>query len=181
MVADDRKPPPRVTLEPRTSGHADALFAVVADPALYRFLDEDPPASVAALCDKLRRSDARRSPDGTAHWLNWIVRDASGRLAGHVQATVPVDHAARDAPAVNVAYVIGRDFQGLGIATAAVGDMIQQVREAFGARRFVIVSERDNDASLGLARRLGFVEATGEEAGRHGLSDTEVAFVRVVD
>ena len=161
--------------------HAEELFPVVADPVLYRFLDEEPPASVSALRDKLRRSDSRRSPDGTAHWLNWIVRDASGRLAGHVQATVAVDLAATDAPAVNVAYVIGREFNGRGIAFVAVGRMIEHVREAFGARRFVIVSERDNAASVRLAGRLGFVEATGDEAMRHGLSDTEVAFIRIID
>lgn len=83
--------PPTITLEPRTSLHAEALFEVLGDPILYQCIEETPPESVEALRQKFASSELRRSPYGTEHWLNWVVRNASGDVAGYVQATVGAD------------------------------------------------------------------------------------------
>ena len=37
----------RLTLEPLTAAHAEEMFAVLSDPAIYEF-ENKPPASVAA-------------------------------------------------------------------------------------------------------------------------------------
>ena len=39
--------------------HAEELFAVLAEAALYEFIDEEPPQSVEALRQKLALSESR--------------------------------------------------------------------------------------------------------------------------
>jgi [ribosomal protein S5]-alanine N-acetyltransferase len=140
-----------LTLEPRLGAHADELFGLLSDPQLYAYLDEAPPASVEALRDKWARSESRKSPDGTQHWLNWIVRDDDGRAAGYVQTTVFPNREA------NVAYVLGRAHEGKGLATRAVRRMLDDVAAAFDVDRFVITVDHRNERSIRLAERLGFV------------------------
>lgn len=166
--------PKTVTLEPRTMAHAEELFPVLADAALYEFLDEDPPESVAALRLKLARSESRKSPDGSEHWLNWVVRDGSGRVAGYVQATVAANLE------TNVAYLTGSAFWGRGIATDAVAQMLRIVAAEFSVKRFVIVSERLNSKSVRLAERLGFTEVPTQQATDRVLAPTDILMQKVL-
>jgi RimJ/RimL family protein N-acetyltransferase len=167
-----RAAPPRFTLEPRTAAHAEALFAVLCEPALYEHLDEDPPLSVEALRHKLARSESRKSPDGSEHWLNWVVRDAAGQIAGYVQATVYPNREA------NVAYIIGSSHAGRGIGSAAVEQMMAIVAAEFGAHTFLIRSERENLRSVRLALHLGFIEASAEQQASKGIMVSEVLMQR---
>src|SRR5882672_11356745 len=78
----------RLLLEPLTAGHAEALFALLSDAALYTYLPGEPPVSVEALRERYRRLEARRSPDGSELWLNWVGRQHNGAYVGLVEATV---------------------------------------------------------------------------------------------
>ena len=63
-------------LEPRTMAHAEELFPLLAEAALYEFIDEDQPESVDALRRKLARSEPRKfRASGRAPGLR---RDAAG-------------------------------------------------------------------------------------------------------
>jgi [ribosomal protein S5]-alanine N-acetyltransferase len=159
---------PTVTLQPRTAAHAEELFAVLAEPGLYEFVEEDPPVSVEALRQKFLRSESRRSPDGTEHWLNWVVRDASGRVAGYVQATIEAS------AETNIAYVFGSAFWGRGIASTAVDAMLQILVTEFGVTTFLVVAERANARSVRLAERLGFTPAPPELSARRGVAPGDV-------
>jgi ribosomal-protein-alanine N-acetyltransferase len=154
--------------------HAEELFPVLAEAALYEFIDEGPPASVAALREKLARSESRKSPDGSEHWLNWVVRDDSRRVAGYVQATVAANLE------TNIAYLIGSAFWGRGIATDAVRQMLEIVAAGFGVKRFVIVSERRNSKSVRLAERLGFTEVPPEQATGRVVAPTDILMQKVL-
>ena len=159
---------PIVTLEQRKMAHAEELYPVLAEEALCEFLEEEPPRSVDDLRSKLERSESRRSPDGNEHWLNWVVRDASGRMAGYVQATVAADLE------TNVAYVIGSNFWGRGIATEAVTQMLRIVAGEYGAKCFVVVADRRNTRSVRLARRLGFVEVSVDKRVGRVVAPTDI-------
>jgi ribosomal-protein-alanine N-acetyltransferase len=163
-----------VTLEPRTVAHAEELFALLSEVALYEFIDEDPPESVAALRQKLARSESRKSPDGSEHWLNWVVRDGSRRAVGYVQATVAANLE------TNVAYAIGSAFWGRGLATEAVTQMLHIVAAEFGVKRFIIVAERANIRSVRLAERLGFVEVPPEQSVDRIVASTDIIMHKVL-
>ncbi len=138
-----------VTLEPQLASHAAELYAVIGDPSLYEFIDSGPPASEAALRERLARLESRRSPDGAEHWLNWIVRNAAGELVGYVQATVTPDNSAE------IAYVLGRAHWRKGYATAACAAMIGELRGTYGVTRLTATLDPANTASLALLGKLG--------------------------
>lgn len=140
---------PRLTLEPQVAGHADEMFGVLADPAIYE-IENEPPASAAWLRERYTRLESRRSRDGREAWLNWVLRRADdGALIGYVQATV-------DGPRALVAYVLHSAHWGRGLAGEAVAAMIDHLAAAYGVSRLQAVLKRRNVRSLRLLGRLGF-------------------------
>jgi len=154
--------------------HAQELFPVLAEAALYEFIDDEPPESVEALRQRLARSESRKSPDGSEHWLNWVVRDESRSIAGYVQATVAANLE------TNVAYAIGSAFWGRGIASEAVAQMLDMVATNLGVKRFFVVAERGNMRSIRLAERLGFSEVPLEVASHRGVVATDMLLLKVL-
>lgn len=147
------------TLEPLLEAHAPAMFAVLRDPAIYEF-EGEPPPSVERLAAGYRRLESRLSPDGREVWLNWVVRLPDGELTGYVQATVMKDASAF------VGYEFSSRFWRRGLASAALRAMFGELASAYGVRRLIAVLKRVNFRSLGLLRKLGFIEAMAAEAAR---------------
>ena len=140
---------PTLTLEPLTGAHADEVFAPLCDPSMYEFIPQEPPKSLEALRERYRRLETRRSPDGEALWLNWIVRKNTS-AAGLVQATCTPNHRAL------IAYEIFAAFQRRGIAREAIPAMLVHLRQAAGMKRAAALVDTRNERSMRLLERLGF-------------------------
>lgn len=164
--------PPFVTLEPRTIAHAEALFPLLSAPEIYPYLDEAPPQSIDALRQKFARSESLKSPDGSEDWLNWVVRDEFQCIVGVVQTTIfPSGEA-------NVAYVFGSAHWGRNLAFCAVELMLQRVVAEFEVKQFVVTIERENERSIRLAERLGFVRADAAASAAKQITASEVLMLR---
>ncbi|MGI4978586.1 MAG: GNAT family N-acetyltransferase [Janthinobacterium lividum] len=139
-----------IRLEPLRVDHAPAMLPGLSDPAAYAFLPDDPPAGLAALQARYRRQAAGRSPDGSALWLNWIIRRApDGAPLGYTQATVTAGLA-------TLAYHVFPPHwrQGIGrAALAATLDLVFALDDVTLARALV---DTRNDASRALLASLGF-------------------------
>lgn len=145
---------PRLVLEPQVAAHADEMFIVLSDPAIYEF-ENAPPVSVEALRERYRALEACRSPDGRQLWLNWTVRLKEGGAAiGYVQATVLPDAAAL------VAYEFNSAWWGRGLAHEAVAAAMRELRQHLGVTRFGAVFKSANERSRRLLARLGMCPAT---------------------
>ncbi len=144
-----------LALEPQIESHADAMFEVLSDPAIYEH-ENAPPPSLAWLRERYRRLETRRSPDGSEEWLNWVVRLPTGELAGYVQATVSADGRAA------VAYELASRHWHRGLGRAAVSAMIDELVAQRGVRTLSAVLKRTNVRSRRLLERLGFVPASAE-------------------
>ena len=140
---------PEFTLEPQVAAHAEDMFALLRDPALYVY-ENEPPPSLAWLRTRFARLESRRSADGKEQWLNWVVRLPTGEHAGFVQATVRADASSL------IAYVMGSRYWGRGLATRAVQAMLDELAAHHGVRLFLAVFKRDNARSQRLLERLGF-------------------------
>lgn len=160
----------RLTLEPQVTAHADAMFAVLSDPAIYTY-ENAPPASLAWLRERYARLESRTSPDGSERWLNWVLRTADGTAIGYVQATVRGDGA-------DVAYEMGSAWWGRGLAHEAVAAMLGELAGTCGVRRFGAVAKRANVRSRALLARLGFAEASRARHAARGVPDDEVLYER---
>ena len=168
MAADAERsiPTRRMLLEPQRAAHAEAMFALLADPALYLH-ENAPPASLGALRDRFTRLEARQSADGSEGWLNWVLRLHGGRVVGTVQATVQADGSAW------VAYVLGSVHWGQGLASEAVAAMIDVLVAQHGVHTLRAVYKRSNAPSIRLLQRLGFVRADADDPLRADIEGDE--------
>lgn len=141
-------------LEPLQPHHARPLFDGLADPALYRFIPQDPPADAAALQARFERLAARRSPAGDQAWLNWAIRLPDGGHAGLVEATVG------NTGAADIAYFVFRRCQGRGIGRRAVGAVVGALAAEPAVTAIGASIDTRNAASIALVEALGF-ELTG--------------------
>ncbi|MGK9169852.1 GNAT family N-acetyltransferase [Inquilinus limosus] len=142
-------------MEPLRPDHAGRLFDDLADPALYRFIPQEPPADAAALRARFERLAARRSPAGDQAWLNWAVRIVSDDLyAGLVEVTVGSTGAA------DIAYFVFRRCQGRGIGRRAVAAVVKALAAQPAVTSIDASIDTRNQASAALVEALGF-ERTG--------------------
>lgn len=164
---------PRLRLEPLLELHARELFAGLSAPALYAFMDEAPPTSEAALAERYRFLEARRSPDGSELWLNWALFARESRdYVGTVQATV------RAGGETEIAYVLLPPAEGRGFASEAVAAMLAALRNSFGARAFIAHVDPRNRASIALLDRLGFTCAGTRAASSPAQPEPDLVFRR---
>ncbi len=139
-------------LRPLVAHHAGALFPLLRAVDLWRFTDQEPPKTLAALRERYLRLESRRSPDTTELWLNWALeRREDNQIVGVVQATVPISRTHAD-----IAYVLGSSFRGRGIATDAVGAMLEFLREEVRVRTVRASVDSRNLPSLRVLERLAF-------------------------
>lgn len=163
---------PELTLEPLRVAHAEAMFELLSDAELYRYLDFPPPPSVEHLRAVYAKLEARRSPDGAEIWLNWVVRPHDHPLVGYVQATIQSRRTAF------VAYALGCKYWSRGYAQNAMQAMLEHLAAAYDVVRCLATVEADNRRSIRLLERLGFHLATTNELEGHSLSPAERLFVR---
>jgi RimJ/RimL family protein N-acetyltransferase len=120
MLTDAADPPTRLRLDPLTVSDAAEMVGVLSAPELYAVTGGEPP-TLDELTERYRRQVVGRSADGREEWLNWVVR-VNDEAVGFVQATVT------DGSRAAVAWVIGRAWQGRGLATAAAEAMLAELR-----------------------------------------------------
>jgi RimJ/RimL family protein N-acetyltransferase len=125
----------RLSLEPLMVDHAGEMAAVIS-------------STEAELRVRYARQVVGQSPDGSAGWLNWVVR-AEGVAVGTVQATLT------RAPELvaELAWVVAPGRRGAGVASEAAGAVLSWLRGE-GVARFIAHIAPANLASAGVARRL---------------------------
>jgi RimJ/RimL family protein N-acetyltransferase len=160
-----------LTLEPQSVAHAEEMFTLLGDPAIYEH-EDGPPLSLEWLTERFAKLESRRSADGREVWLNWVVRLPSDLLAGFVQATVkPNDQA-------TIAYVLHSDHWGRGLGQKAVAAMLEELVDRYHVCHVFAVLKSNNTRSFHLLERLGFVTASDALHESHNVVSDEVLMVR---
>lgn len=140
---------PRLLLEPLSPALAADAFAPFADPALYRYMEGEPPASADALRDRFARLAAGSGRD-EERWLNWLAfRRADRALAGWHQATLT-------GATASIAWVTFGSHRRAGYAREGARAVIDWLATQ-GALEIVAQADERNLASLRTAASLGFV------------------------
>ena len=162
-----------LTLVPQTRAHAEEMFAVLSDPAIYTY-ENAPPPSLEWLRNRFERLESRQSADGAEQWLNWVIRLQGEGLIGYVQATVRADGSAA------IAYELGSAHWGLGLARRATEAMLAELVERYGVTTLYAVAKARNHRSLRLLGRLGFGVAGSDLRALRGVESDEALMVRAV-
>jgi RimJ/RimL family protein N-acetyltransferase len=140
----------RLVLTPLRVSDAGDMVEVLAEESLYRFTGGGP-LSMPELRARYRAQVAG-PPSGEQVWHNWIIR-LDQTAVGFVQATVT------PATSADVAWVVGVEWQGRGIATEAARAMCRWLLGC-GAGRLLAHIHPDHAASARVAIALGF-QSTG--------------------
>ena len=163
-----------LTLEPQTAAHAEEMFAVLGDPAIYEY-ENEPPPSPDWLRARFTKLESRRSPSGREQWLNWVIRLPSSELIGYVQATVhPNGRAA-------IPYEMSSAYWGRGLARKAVQVIISELVGRYRVRSLPSVLKRENLRSMRLLERLGFSLASPEQHAKHRVEPGELLMLREIE
>ncbi|HEY5874314.1 MAG TPA: GNAT family N-acetyltransferase [Ilumatobacteraceae bacterium] len=158
----------RLTLTPLTVADAVGMVEVYADQRMHEFTGGAPP-SAPQLRERYERLVVGRNHDGSEQWCNWIVRfHGCPSPIGAMQATI-----AHDLAGAAVAWEIGVDHQGRGVAVEAACALVDWLF-ASGVERITASIHPDHAASAGVAARAGLV-ATDE------VDDAEIVWHRVRD
>ena len=161
----------RCILEPQVEAHAEEMFTVLSDPAIYEF-ENVPPPSVERLAAGYRLRESRTSPDGREKRLNWVVRLKNQEAAGYVQATV------LESGASYIAYEFASKHWRKGIGSASVGAMMGELVESYGVHTFVAVLKTANYRSMGLLRQFGFTRGTPADAELYEAEQDETVLLK---
>lgn len=142
----------RFTLVPLRPEHADEMMPVLADPELYTLTGGTPPTARALRARYERWAAGSRDP--AVNWCNWVIQLAaapSPRLAGTVQATIDISG---DQPAAEVAWIVGTQWQGQGIATEAARELVSWLGR-HSIRTVIAHIHPDHHASAAVAAAAG--------------------------
>ena len=148
----------RLEIRAFVPGDREAMAAIYADPEVMRFIDtrgEDPSTWV----------DAYVAHQDRHGWGVWAIEErATGELIGEA-GLAPLDG---HGPDLELGYLLRRDRWGRGLATEAARACLTAAFDQLGAHEVVAIVDEGNDASLAVARKVGFVE-TGRRrrAARH--------------
>ena len=159
------------TLEPQTVAHAEEMFLVLSDPAIYEY-ENEPPPSLEWLRARFAKLESRLSADSQEQWLNWVIRLPTSELIGYVQATVHQDGRA------DIAYELSSAYWGRGLARQAVQAMISELVEHYEVVFLSATLKRENVRSLRLLERLGFALASPEQRVEHRVEPGELLMRR---
>ncbi|MCB9664411.1 MAG: GNAT family N-acetyltransferase [Alphaproteobacteria bacterium] len=148
-------PPPevlagtRVRLRRSTPDDADALFAVVDDADVMRFLDWPRPSTAA---DLRRELEAVHGRWAGCEDLHWVLEDpADHRIIGAFSCRVHQGEA-------DLGYFLGRSAWGRGVAREACTLVIAWATAQPAIVRVVATCDHENLASARLLERLGMAQ-----------------------
>ena len=104
-----------------------------------------------------------RDPTDTWSAVRLVVRD--GVVVGNTGFHGPPD----DAGMVEIGYTVYAAYRRQGIARAVLGELVAEARASPAARVVRLSVSPDNEASLGLTRSAGFVQAGEQMDDEDGL------------
>lgn len=141
----------RLLLEPLRVEHAEEMAPLLDDPALHTFIGGKP-ATLQELRSRYAEQNDGQPPDGSQHWLNWIVRRrADGEAVGFVQATISEQNGELTA---DVAWVVAVSQQRSGYAREAAQLMADWLRQQH-VHLVVAHVHPQHHASNAVARSIG--------------------------
>jgi [ribosomal protein S5]-alanine N-acetyltransferase len=164
-------------------GFLEALFAGRHEDA-SRVIEAEVPSDWPDEHDarflRLRLEQLRREP----HVQEWLVRavvlpEPDRRMIGHAGFHGPPGtNGPEKTDAVEVGYTVFPPYRGRGYATEAVHALVEWARAERGIRQFIASVGPENEPSLAVVRKLGFVQTGDQWDDEDGL---ELVFERSLD
>ena len=151
-----------ISLRDVEAGDADAYIRMRCDPVMMA--DLGGPRPVDEVRAKVLR-DVAAAKDGTA-WILMVIAEPTGEVAGTVTVWTNQEHGE---PFSEIGWMVLPEFQGRGVAKAAVGVVLERAHESGGWGQIHAFPSISNGPSNSICRALGFTlhgEKSIEFAGK---------------
>ena len=143
----------RLELARCSAHHARQLFPLMSDPRLTRFLAWAPHRDPSET-EKVLSGLERASEDGIAlHWTIFEGENARGIIS---LIDIRRQHRLWTLDRAEIAYWIGVESQGRGLASEATSAVIGHAFSEMGLHRLIISHTSENPASGRIPQKLGF-------------------------
>ena len=147
----------RLLLRPIRVADAETIWPHVSDPEISLYMSWNPHRSIEETRTFIADVERRALEGGAFTWA--IVERESGRIIGLVSLIAILrTHRALRYDKAELAYWIGRPYQGRGFATEACRAIIQYAFANLSLHKITVAHDLLNDASGKLISRLGFRE-----------------------
>lgn len=134
----------------------DAMASMLGDPEVMAFYPA--PKTRDESADWIARNQQRYAEDG--HGL-WIIETHDGEFVGGCGVTW---QSANGVPLLEVGYQVRAAMQRRGFATEAARACVDLVRREFAPTLLTAIIHPDNDASRGVAEKLGMTHIADDHA-----------------
>ena len=140
----------RLVLEKLNRNHSESLFKVLKDSAVYSYIPQNAPLSIAELRKCYTKLENNLlAPDGEI-WINYAVRIfSSDEYIGRIEATVSERKA-------EIAYLFGSRYWGFGYASESIRKLIAFLKQEYGVFTVKASTDTRNTNSIALLERLEF-------------------------
>ncbi|SHF37667.1 GNAT family N-acetyltransferase [Streptoalloteichus hindustanus] len=142
---------PRLRLRPLTPADADPLYELLRHPDAARFLPF--PVTRELVRDHVEELLAADNPDGLGSY-SWEDRE-TGEFVGHGDLR-PCEETGDGR--VEMGWYLLSARQGRGLATEAARAVLDHAYGTVGVDQVIALVHEENEPSVRIARRLGFVE-----------------------
>jgi ribosomal-protein-alanine N-acetyltransferase len=137
----------RLTLRPQEQADASALFAILGDEEAMRFWNRPAISRLAVVEELLREQQAAMREGLCLYWT--LVQD--GEAIGSIDLSLIGDGSAE------LGFLLRPDRWGLGLASEAVGAVIQHGFEALGLTRLAAAVQTENRAASRVLEKNRFL------------------------
>jgi RimJ/RimL family protein N-acetyltransferase len=163
----------RLILATWTHADRDALFAIMRDPKVVRYIGNGRPFSLEKVDDFLDWARTYQRENGFSRWK--VMEKTSGEIVGSCGFARPYDTVE-----IELGYLFAQKSWGRGYATEIAGATLRYGFENLRFREIIAMTDLENIASQRVLEKLGFIkrrvethahEATlglsGDEAGKY--------------
>ena len=140
----------RLVIRPRTIGDLEACLEMDRDPEVMKFIAppwSDPTEHRAFVQVRMRHD----YPAGMGYWAVDILQSFVGWIL-----LMPLD---LHGPEIEIGWRLVRSAWRLGYATEAARPVLHHAWNTLRLRQVIADIDPENSASIGVARKLGFIEA----------------------
>lgn len=150
------EPTTRLRFREMDVGDLDDMASMLGDPEVMAFYPA--PKTRDETADWIARNRRRYAEDG--HGL-WIIETHDGEFVGDCGITW---QSANGRPLLEVGYQVRAAMQRRGYATEAASACVDLVRRELAPTLLTAIIHPENEASLGVARRLGMTRIEDDRA-----------------
>ncbi|MEM1156575.1 MAG: GNAT family N-acetyltransferase [Pseudomonadota bacterium] len=159
----------QLTFESLKPEHATALFELFQSEEIFRYIPEQPHATLQSMQDEINSFIAGPRQDSGEAWLNWgILYGEAKKCIGTLQATLFADGS------LWIGYKLAQAYWGKGIATQSVSWLTGELHRRYPDLAIHASVDTRNGASIRVLEKIGFEVIRREAAELHGLTSEDL-------